>query len=400
LTRRHLNKLNKIVENHHRWRLQECLNLIPSENRESDRLRSMFMTDLGGRYTAPDRFYRGTKYTDELVAFTEDLACLAFKAKFADISPLSGHHANMAVLLSMTGRRDKVISVSPDDGGYPGITQLGLGKLLGLENIYYPFDERRFNISTDDAIDLITKKGPRLLFFGSSFIPFPHPVREITKAFSAPSVYDGSHVMGLIAGGEFQDPLREGCSLLIGSTHKSLPGPQGGIILSNDEEIFSRVHNAMFPGVVDNIHLDRIAALAVSLIEMLEFGKNYARAVVRNSRALARALAERGVTLKGQADGYTKSHQVLLGYGTPALKSLATRLEKANIITDEGGRLGTSELTRMGYGPDDMETVAELLSAIILRNKTTDSVKKDVKSFVRRFQKPMFVLSSVPRKFA
>ena len=392
-------RLDRIVRLHQEWRTRDCLNLIPSENHGSPQMRAMFLADLGNRYNAPDRFYRGTKYSDELLSMTEDLARKAFGARYADVRPLSGHTADMAVLLALTQPGDKILSVHPDNGGYPGITHLGLGSLLRLENLYFHYDERTVNIEPRESLALIRAKQPRVVFFGASFIPFPHPAKQLSAAADCECVYDASHVLGLIAGGEFQDPLREGCSLMIGSTHKSLPGPQGGIILSNNEEAFAKVAGKIHPGIVDNIHLDRVAALAVALIEMIQFGRPYAQAVVRNSQALAKALASQGVALRGSTVGYTKSHQVLLDYNPARLELIAARLEQANIIGDNGGRLGTSELTRMGYGPSDMETVAELVAMVILGKKPPDFVQKRVKTMVRQFQQPRFVLHSVPKPF-
>ena len=392
-------RLSKVVRQHQEWRTKECLNLIPSENRGSAQMRSMFLADLGGRYNAPDRFYRGTKFADELLSLTEEIARKAFGARYADVRALSGHTADMAVLLSLTSPGDKILSVHPENGGYPGITHLGLGSLLKLHNLYFPYDERTVNIEPKESAQVIRTAKPKVVFFGSSFIPFPHPAKQLSNVADGTCVYDGSHVLGLIAGGEFQDPLREGCSLLIGSTHKSLPGPQGGIILSNDEETFRKVAGKIHPGIVDNIHLDRVAALAVALIEMIQFGKPYAQAVVKNSEALAKGLADRGVRVKGGAVGYTKSHQVLLDYDQAKLEFLSMRLEQANIIGDNGGRIGTSELTRMGYGVNEMDEVAELVSLIILGKKPPDFVQKRVKTLVKQFQQPRFVLTSFPKPF-
>lgn len=389
-----LDTLERIVRKHEEWRLRECLNLIPSENRGSDLMKSMYLTDFGNRYTAPDRFYRGTRYADELVVFTQDIARKVFNARYASVSPLSGHIANMAVLLALTRPGDKIASTSPEDGGYPGISQDGLGGLLGLRNLYFPYDEAALCVEVEGSVELLRAEKPTVTFFGASHIVFPYPVRRLSDAVDGVCVYDGSHVLGLIAGGEFQDPLREGCPLLIGSTHKSLPGPQGGIILSNNEEVFEKVSGKVFPGVVDNIHLNRVAALAVSLLEMQEFGGRYAQAVVKNSQGLAKALASEGVKVRGEGVGYTRSHQVLLDYEAERFRPLSQKLEQANIIVDEGGRLGTGELTRMGYGPREMEVVAELVALIVLGKKPPDFVQKRVKSLVRQFQQPRFVLTS------
>jgi glycine hydroxymethyltransferase len=391
----YVGRLDRTLRQHQEWRTRECLNLIPSENRGSAQMRSMFLADIGNRYNAPDRFYRGTRYSDELQSLTEELARKVFNARYADVRALSGHTADMAVLLSLTEPGDRILSVNPENGGYPGITHLGLGKILRLENRYFPYDDAAVNIDAKASAPMM--EDPRVVFFGSSFIPFPHPAKQLSAQAEGVCVYDASHVLGLIAGGEFQDPLREGCSLMIGSTHKSFPGPQGGIILSNDEEVFDRVAGKIHPGIVDNIHLDRVAALAVALIEMLQYGRAYAQAVVKNSKALGKALAAEGVKVRGASRGYSESHQVLLDYDQGRLKALSVRLEQANVIVDEGGRLGTAELTRMGYGPGDMEAVAELVSLIVLGKKPPDFVQKKVKSLVKQFQQPRFVLSSFPK---
>ncbi|MDG7012721.1 MAG: hypothetical protein JRN11_04715 [Nitrososphaerota archaeon] len=391
----YLERLERTARAHQDWRTKECLNLIPSENRGSAQMRSMFLSDLGNRYTAPDRFYRGTKFADELVSITEELARKVFNARYADVRPLSGHTADMAVLLSLTEAGDRVLSVDPANGGYPGITHLGIGSILKLKNEYFAYDDEAVNIDARGSEPLMA--GPKVVFFGSSYIPFPHPARALSSMADGVCVYDASHVLGLVAGGEFQDPLREGCSLMVGSTHKSFPGPQGGIILSNDAEVFARVSGKIFPGIVDNIHLDRVAALAVALVEMMQFGKPYAQAVVKNSRALARALADEGIKVRGASQGYSSSHQVLLDYDQARLKPLSVRLEQANIIVDEAGRVGTAEVTRMGYGPGEMETVAELMAMVILGKKAPDLVQKKVRTLVKQFQQPRFVLSSPPR---
>ncbi len=334
----------------------------------------------------------GTRYLDELVSLTEELAKKVFRARYADVRPLSGHLDAMAVLFALTPPADKLISVSPENGGYPGITEQGLGGLLKLQNSYFAYDDAAVNIEAKESARGIKSNQPDVIFFGSSFIPFPHPTRELSRIASGACIYDGSHVLGIIAGGAFQDPLREGCSLLIGSTHKSFPGPQGGIILSNNEEVFSKVSSKLYYRAEDNIHLDRVAALGISLLEMMQFGKPYAEAVVKNSRAVAKALVDEGVSVRGARQGYSRSHQVLLDYGAEELAGFARKLEESNIISDSGGRIGTAELTRLGYGPGEMEEVASLVAMVILGKKPADFVKKRVKTLVRQFQELKYVL--------
>jgi len=395
LSYHYLERLENAVRLHEDWRNTECLNMIASENFASPDARKMLTTDFCNRYTATDKFYRGSKYTDEVQALAEEVARKVFNARFADVRPLSGHIADMAVLQGLTRRGDKILSVGLDDGGYQGFSQMSLGRLFGLKDLYFPYDKDAVNIDTKDTVRLIAAEKPQLVIFGSSFIPFPHPVKEITSQVdNAVCIYDASHVMGLIAGGEFQDPLREGCSLLMGSTHKTFPGPQGGIILSNNEEIFKKVTADLYPMIVDNIHWNRVASLALTLMELLQFGKSYAQAVIKNSQALGKALAENEVIVRGRSNGYSKSHQLLLGYDKKKSEFIAKRLEESNIIIDNLCRMGTNEVTRMGMGPSEMEQIAELMGLVIHGKKPADVVKKRVKSLIKDFKTPRYVLRS------
>ena len=391
----YLERLENAVRLHEQWRNTECLNMIASENFSSPEARSMLTTDFCNRYTSIDKFYRGSRFTDEVQALAEEVARKVFNARFADVRPLSGHIADMAVMQGLTRRGDKILSIPLEEGGYEGFSQASLGRLFGVKDLYFPFDREAVNINVKEATRVIAAEKPSLIIFGSSFILFPHPVKEIAGAADgAVCVYDGSHVMGLLAGGEFQDPLREGCSLLMGSTHKSFPGPQGGIILGNNEEVFSRVTADLYPMIVDNIHWNRVASLALTLMELLQFGKSYAQAVVRNSQALGKALAENSVVVRGQSQGYSKSHQVLLGYPKAKSELFAKRLEESNIIVDNMCRMGTSEATRMGMGPSEMDQIAELMAMVIHGRKPADFVKKRVKSLVKEFRTPRYVLRS------
>jgi glycine hydroxymethyltransferase len=392
----YLSRLENAIKQHESWRTGECLNMIASENFSSPQTRGMLVTDFANRYTAPDKFYRGARFMDEVQALAEEVARKVYNAKFADVRLTSGHAADLALLLTLVNRGDKIVSVGIENGGYPGVSHVGLGKLLGLKNLYFAFDEKAFNIDAKATKRMLELENPQLVIFGSSFIPFPQPVREVSSMVDgeAVCVYDGSHVMGLLAGGEFQDPLREGCSLLLGSTHKSLPGPQGGLILGNNEEVFERVSSQIHPGIIDNVHWNRVAALAVSLLEMMQFGKSYAQAVVKNSQALGKGLADRGVAVKGAAHGYSKSHQLLLECDKSKGELYAKRLEESNIIIDNGGRVGTAEATRMGMGPGEMDQIAELMAFVIQGKKPTDFTKKKVRSLIKDFKAPRYVLRS------
>jgi glycine hydroxymethyltransferase len=374
------------------WRLENCLNLLASENFSSPAVREMLSTDLSNRYTAPEKFYMGTKYIDQIQTETEELAKQVFGAKYADVRPLSGHSTDMILLTALTKPGDKIMVVGRSFGGYPGISQDGYPKIYGLQVCEFPFDKERFNIDAAQAPQAIERERPRLVIFGASLILFPHPVQalaETCRTVDAKVAFDGSHVLGLIAGKQFQDPLREGASVLIGSTHKSFFGPQGGIILADEYE--DQLRSAVHPTIVDNAHWNRIAALYVALSEVKKFGKKYASQVVRNSKALAKALDEHGVNLIAKEHGFTQSHQTIVNIASEEEGvRLARKLEEANIIVDIGIRIGTSEETRRGMREAEMGEIAELIARVWIEKEEPKKVRKDVRRLRQEFSSIRF----------
>ncbi len=382
----YVNKLRKTVREHENWRTKQTLNLIPSENFASPSTRSFLSSDLSNRYSAPDNFYRGTRLSDDVQELAKEVAKKLYRCKYANVRPLSGHTCSMIAFMSLLKPGDRVVTCPPKYGGYPGSSEEGLGPLLHLKNLYFPYDPEKMNIISEEASKLLLSEKPEMAVFGSSFIPFPYKIKEATpQGYQGYNIYDGSHVMGLIAGGKFQDPLREGSSILMGSTHKSLFGPQGGIMLSNDHELFSSVEEKIFPGIVDNVHLNRVASLTFAMLELLKFGKDYASQVVRNSKELASALNELDTLVKCKEEGFTESHQVLLGYDELKSVKIADLLERIDVITDVGIRLGTSEVTRRGMKEGEMETIAHLISDAIRGRATRENLKRKVHHLVKEF---------------
>ncbi len=157
------------------------------------------------------------------------------------------------------------------------------------------------------------KEAPKFVMFGGSLFLFPHPINELAdflKNYNIVVCYDAAHVAGLIAGGKFQDPLKEGAEIMTLSTHKTLFGPQGGAILSS-EQYSDQIKKAVFPGNTSNHHLHSVAGKAIAFAEMLEFGKDYAEQVVKNAKMLGQALYEKGLEVFAEDKGFTQSHQLV-----------------------------------------------------------------------------------------
>ena len=381
-------ELARLVRAHDRWRGREVFNLLPSENAISPRARRYLSSDLAGRYTLPmesrfhgellDNSYAGTRYTDAIEALADAAARRLFRARFATTRPLSGHIAALSALAPLVPRGGKILAIASSEGGYDGYGPGYLPALLGYESRPIPADGPGFRVDAAKATAEIRRERPQAVVLGQSFFLFPYPLKEIAEAahsVGALVLYDASHVLGLIAGGRFQDPLKEGADVVYGSTHKSFPGPQGGLLYTDREDLYGQIAPSLVWRVFDNAHWHRIASLGQTLVELERFGAEYARITVENGRALGHELQEAGVPMVAASEGFTDSHQIHLDaaslkerfqIGTGAL---ARRWEHNRLIGDMAGRIGTAEIARLGLVPEDMPRLSGLLVRSGLRKE-------------------------------
>lgn len=380
-----MSRIRALIEEHSRLRTSG-INLIASENVLSLEAKHALASDLAGRYH--NDWYGGSKFAVEIIKETENLAKKIFKVKHAIVTSLSGNMCNLAVMFAFTKPGDKVAMMTLDSGGYP----LGVQK-FHRELLPLPADTQTFQLRVEEAKRLILENKASLTILGASFIPFPHPVGEISEAVkdSSTCVYDGSHVLGLIASGKFQDPIREGAEVLIGSTHKSLYGPQGGLVLTDSDMHFEELRKMLgFDidegiGLVDNPHMNRISALGVAL-EEISSDSDYGERVVQNAKTLAKVLEELGVPVKFKEKGYTESHQIFLDIVDEEAEALCRSLEKVGVFIDIAGRIGVAEITHIGMDVSDMEFIAGVISDVF-QNKISANLKSNVMSFVKKFAK-------------
>lgn len=406
-----LKKHNKLFEN--------SIPLIASENIPSPAVREAIISDFGNRYAEGwpgERVYAGCAYIDEVEVECAKLVKKLYRAKFADVRPISGVVANLAVYSAFTNPGDVMLAPSIPAGGHISHGKKEhsgtAGLVHGLEIEFYPFDAQEMTIDVDKTKQKVKalqkdKRLPRMAMFGGSLFLFPHPVKELAdflKSYNMHINYDAAHVAGLLAGGMFQDPLREGADTVTMSTHKTLFGPQGGVVLGSKEHE-EPIKKATFPGLTSSHHIHHMAAKAVAFAEALEFGKDYAKQVVKNAKVLAEALSESGFKVLGEGRGFTQSHQIavnVLDYSDGG--KAEAELEKANIIVNRqlipgdikagrnyfhpgGIRLGTSEITRLGMAETEMREIASYIKQIVMDRKEPKKISSKVKSFRKDFQK-------------
>jgi glycine hydroxymethyltransferase len=418
MPREYYSRIFDLLQKHHQW-LSESIPLIASENIPSPAVREALMSDFGNRYAEGwpgERVYAGCTYIDEVENLCIELMKKLFRAEFVDVRPISGVVANLVIYTAFTEPGDTMMALSIPCGGHitMGKKKLGgtAGAVHGLNVEYLALDYKELNIDVDRTKERLKRlvnegKTPKLVMLGASVFPFPHPVKELADVFHEVGTivgYDAAHVAGLIAGRCFQDPLREGADVMSLSTHKTFFGPQHGSVVSW-EKYSEKIKRATFPGMVSNHHLHAVAAVAIACAELLEFGEEYAKQVIKNAKALAQALYERGFNVLAEHKGFTESHVILIditkqGDGG----TIEKELEKANIIINRnllpwdikegrhfmhpgGIRLGTSELTRLGMRETEMVEVAEFIKRVIIDKENPEKVKKDVIEFRKDYQK-------------
>ena len=411
----------KIVSSQNQWRGKEAINLIASENVQSDAVKQVEVNDFMGRYAEghpntsqeDKRYYEGTRYIDQIESMaTMEIIKLA-KCLQADVRPVSGNAANTAVALAVLRGNDTVIANSIEAGGHISHSPIGVvgrriqvrGKVLtpGLDNSidlhYWPTTEDGYHLDVPKCVEMVEQKSPNLVILGKSLFLFPEPVKEIAevcRSKNIPVLYDGAHVLGLIFGGQFQNPIEEGAHFINGSTHKTFPGPQRGVILGNmssEQEIkwWNSVDRGVMPGSSSSHHLHTLPGLLIAIREMAEYGEKYAAQTIYNAKAFGQALTEEGVNVEARDFGFTASHQLAInvtnfGIAKDIARSLA---ENNNIITNynmlpgdkdarnpSGLRIGVQEMTRFGMKEAEMGELASLMRAGLEGKTVKDEIIK------------------------
>ena len=406
------------LQKHNKW-FENSIPLIASENVPSPAVREAIISDFGNRYAEGwpgERVYAGCTYIDKVEVQCMDLAKRLFNAEFADVRPISGVVANLAIYSAFSNPGDVMIAPSIPAGGHISHGKKEhsgtAGLVHGLEIEFFAFDPEEMNIDVEKTkakIQELDKQGklPKIAMFGGSVFLFPHPVKELAdflKGYNIHINYDAAHVAGLIAGGQFQDPLREGVDTMTMSTHKTLFGPQGGLVLAFEKDA-DAIKKATFPGLTSSHHIHHMAGKAVTFAEALEFGKEYASQTIKNAKLLAAELDNLGFKVLGEKMGYTNSHQTVvnvLDYGDGG--KIEADLEKANIIVNRqlipgdlkakrnymspgGIRLGTSEITRLGMKESEMQQIASLIKQVIIDKKDPKEITSQVIDFRKNYQK-------------
>ena len=428
--------LSKAIANT-RWRQDDCINLIPSEQTQSAMARLLSVMDPVGRYAehkpvaafseANVFYYQGTEFIAEVEALLEAelidyLGCVNVETRL-----VSGQMANMALFSAMVdfiNRSDrkseqrrirKIFNNHIIKGGHLSAQPMGALRDFVARDpqterpavVNFPVLEHNpYKIDVAACEPLMAEHRPELIILGKSMIIHKEPVAAMRQmvddlGLDCVIMYDMAHVLGLV-GPFFQEPFKEGANIVTGSTHKTYFGTQRGIVGSNyaeddpHHELWDAIQRRAFPGSVSNHHLGTLLGLLLAAYEMNHFKDTYQQQVLGNAKAFARALSECGLDVAGDPEiDYTETHQVLLSVGYAKGPEIAQRLEENNIIVnyqaapqEEGFtasgslRMGVQEMTRFGMGPKHFEALAQFICDVI---KNDSTVKDKVKAFRQNF---------------
>ena len=389
-----------------------CINLNPATNILNPRAAAMLATPLGMR---PSLGYPGAKYETGLEAIEQveviaaELAARVFGAGFVEARVPSGSIANLYGFMATCQPGDTIIVPPPAIGGHVTHQVDGAAGLYGLKIYSAAVDAERFSVDVNALREQAHRLKPRLITIGGSLNLAAHPVRDIraiADEVGAKVMFDAAHLSGLIAGRAWQQPLVEGAHFMTMSTYKSLGGPPSGLILTHDESIAKRLDTIAYPGLTANFDASKTAALAVSLLDWMAYGSDYAAAMKLTARSLAQALHEEGVAVHYTSTGFTDSHQVAIQaarYGGG--QAAARRLRKANLLASgiglpiaevpgdmNGLRLGTPEIVRLGMGPRHMPDLARLIARSLNNDTEAASLAGQVSAMRQSFTELHFML--------
>jgi len=392
-------------------RQQSGIELIPSENYTFPEvlaaLGSVFTNKYSEGYPGR-RYYGGQEFTDQIETLARDRAKQVFRCEHANVQPLSGSAMNQAVYFGLLDPGDTILAMDLSHGGHltHGAPVSHMGKLFNF--VRYVTDPVDGAIDFDQVREDAIKNQPKLILAGYTSYPRDleyEKFKQIADEVGAITMTDASHFGGLVAGGSMKNPFDYGFDIVTTTTHKSLRGPRGGMVLCK-KEFATKIDKSVFPGLQGGPHMNAIAAIAVTLLKAQsdEF-KQYAQQVLDNSKALAQGLIDRQASLiTGGTDNHMMVMDTLVSYGLDG-RVAEEALDKASITTNKqiipddpnpplrpsGIRIGTPAATSRGMVESDMERLAEWIVACLTNaddSRKLDEVRGEVEAFCSKFPVP------------
>ena len=399
-------EIERLAEENHRIHDVTCVNLNPATNVMNPRAEALMAAHLGSRASLGypgEKYETGLEAIEQIEVLATDAAARVFRARYAEVRVGSGALANLYAFMAYCRPGDTIIAPPAAIGGHVTHHAAGAAGLYGLETISAPVDADGYTVDVEALRALARETRPKLITIGGSLNLFPHPVREVREVadeVGAKVLFDAAHQCGMFAGGAWPDPLAEGAHVMTMSTYKSLGGPPGGLIVTNEADLAERLEAIAYPGLTANFDAGKTAALALTLADWEVAGPAYASAMIDTARALAEALMSLDVPVFAAERGGTTSHQfAVLAHPYGGGQRAARTLRRANLLACgiglpttpvegdlNGLRIGTPELARLGMSPFDMPVLASFIARALADDTGAAAVGHEVTQWRRQFQ--------------
>jgi glycine hydroxymethyltransferase len=397
--------IEDLAQENHRLHDIEGINLNPATNILNPRAEKLLSSGMGSRASLGhpgDKYETGLGAIEQIEIITQELACEVFGSTYAEFRVPSGAIANLYAFMATTEPHDTIIAPPASIGGHVTHHKGGSAGLYRLNTISAPVDQTGYTIDIDALRKLAHEVKPKLITVGGSLNLFHHPiaqVRAIADEVGAKVLFDAAHLCGMIAGKVWPQPLVEGAHLMTFSTYKSLGGPAGGLIVTNDDEIAQKLDAIAYPGLTANFDAAKTAALGITLQDWKSVGRDYAQMMVKTSQALAQHLQNLGVNIFAADKGFTTSHQfAILAAPYGGGQTAARRMGEAGLLACgiglpieqvegdlNGLRIGTPEIVRIGMKVEHMQDLAGFIARSLDTNVEPKSIQREITEWRKQF---------------
>jgi glycine hydroxymethyltransferase len=397
--------IEDLAQENHRLHDIEGINLNPATNILNPRAEKLLSSGMGSRASLGhpgDKYETGLGAIEQIEIITQELACEVFGSTYAEFRVPSGAIANLYAFMATTEPHDTIIAPPASIGGHVTHHKGGSAGLYRLNTISAPVDQTGYTIDIDALRKLAHEVKPKLITVGGSLNLFHHPiaqVRAIADEVGAKVLFDAAHLCGMIAGKVWPQPLVEGAHLMTFSTYKSLGGPAGGLIVTNDDEIAQKLDAIAYPGLTANFDAAKTAALGITLQDWKSVGRDYAQMMVKTSQALAQHLQNLGVNIFASDKGFTTSHQfAILAAPYGGGQTAARRMGEAGLLACgiglpieqvegdlNGLRIGTPEIVRIGMKVEHMQDLAGFIARSLDTSAEPKSIQREITEWRKQF---------------
>ena len=368
------------------YEAKDVIRLVASENLPSVEERLPFLLDMYARYSFDDDsvWKYPTYYLSDIERMTENYLKEYLNCKYVSVKPISGLNGMLSVISAFCSVGNTVLSFNPNDGGH--FETSAIIRKLGLKSDYLPFDREKWEIDIEKFKEYTANNKVKIVYLDLCMVAFPVKIDKLKEAMDKNTllIYDASHVLGLVVGGQFQNPINEGAYILISSTHKTFPGTQKAIFATN-RMLLKWGYDKNCDHFISHHHMAEVASLGIILSKGKEYFKKYSFDIISNTKRLSKNLYDSNIDVQFAKRGFSESHQIWIGSGDKDdVDSIINCLAELKIVVNGaiipslngnwGIRIGMQEVTNRGITEEGIDLLSNILAKVIKERVISDDI--------------------------